>query len=262
VSRVLPSVTTTAYVTPLREGGSLPGIVEADDLGTYVAKFTAAGQGAKALVAEIIVGELGRRLGLRVPRLVLLEVDAAIGRSEPDEEVQELLVASAGTNLGVDFLPGAVGFDPRGFRVDPVEAAQIVWLDAFTANVDRSWRNPNLLVWHRQLWCIDHGAALRFHHDWSRRQRFATATYDYGDHVLGERAAPLQSAAEQAAATVSPAMLHEVLDMVPDAWLEPDELRPDVGAPADADEARRAYCETLLARLDASEHWLSAVAPQ
>jgi hypothetical protein len=146
--------------------------------------------------------------------------------------------------------------------VDPVEAAQIVWLDAFTANVDRSWRNPNLLVWHRQLWCIDHGAALRFHHDWSRRQRFATATYDYGDHVLGERAAPLQSAAEQAAATVSADLLHEVLDMVPDTWLEPDELRPDAGAPADADEARRAYCETLLARLDASEHWLSAVAPR
>jgi hypothetical protein len=261
VSRVLPRVTTTAYVTPLREGGSLPGIVEADDLGTYVAKFTAAGQGAKALVAEIIVGELGRRLCLRVPRLVLLEVDAAIGRSEPDEEVQELLVASAGVNLGVDFLPGAVGFDPRGFRLDPVEAAQIIWLDAFTANVDRSWRNPNLLVWHRQVWCIDHGAALRFHHDWARRERFATAAYDYGDHVLAERAAPLHATAEQAAATVSATLLDEVLDMVPDAWLEPDELRPDPGAPADADAARAAYRGTLLARLDASEHWLPVVSP-
>jgi len=257
---VLPTVTATAYVTPLREGGSLPGIVEGDDLGTYVAKFTAAGQGPKALVAEIVVGELGRRLGLRVPRLVLLDVDASIGRSEPDEEVQELLVASAGVNLGVDFLPGALGFDPRGFAVDADEAAAIVWLDAFTANVDRSWRNTNLLVWHRQVWCIDHGATLRFHHDWGRRDRFATAAYDYADHVLADRAAPVRGAADRLAGAVDADLLDEVLHLVPDAWLEPDSRRPDPAAPADAAAARAAYRNLLRGRLAAAEHWLPAAA--
>jgi hypothetical protein len=253
---VLATVTTTAFLVPLREGGSLPGLVEADDLGTYVAKFTAAGQGPKALVAEIVVGELARRLGLRVPRLVLLELDASIGRSEPDEEVQELLVTSAGTNLGVDFLPGALGFDPHGFTVDPDEAAAIVWLDAFTANVDRSWRNTNLLVWHRDLWCIDHGATLRFHHDWSRADRFATAAYDYGDHVLADRASPLGPVAARMADTVDAALLDEVLALVPDDWLGPDARRPDPAAPADPTAARAAYRDTLLARLDAAAAWL------
>jgi hypothetical protein len=256
---VLPTVTTTAYLTPLREGGSLPGIVEGADLGTYVAKFTAAGQGPKALVAEIVVGELGRRLGLRVPRLVLLDVDVSIGRSEPDEEVQELLVTSAGINLGVDFLPGAVGFDRRGFRVDSQEAAVIVWLDAFTANVDRSWRNPNLLVWHRQLWCIDHGATLRFQHDWSGRDRFASAAYDYGDHVLADLAPDLRPVAEHMAATVDRALLDEVLTLVPDDWLAPDPRRPDTAAPPSAAAARAAYRDTLLARLSAANSWLPAV---
>jgi len=259
VRRVLPTVTTTAYLTPLREGGSLPGIVEGDDLGTYVAKFTAAGQGPKALVAEIVVGELGRRLGLRVPRLVLLDVDVSIGRSEPDEEVQELLVTSAGINLGVDFLPGAVGFDPRGFRVVPQDAAVIVWLDAFTANVDRSLRNPNLLVWHRQLWCIDHGATLRFHHDWGGRNRFATSTYDYADHVLAHLPPDLGPVAERLAATVDGALLDEVLSLVPDDWLSPDPRRPDPAAPPTAVDARAAYRDTLLARLSAADSWLPAV---
>ena len=258
---MLPTVTTTAYLMPLREGGSLPGIVEGDDLGTYVAKFVAAGQGPKALVAEIVVGELGRRLGLRVPRLVLLDLDASIGRSEPDEEVQELLVASAGVNLGVDFLPGALGFDGRWFAVDPDEAAIIVWLDAFTANVDRSRRNPNLLVWHGRLWCIDHGATLRFHHDWGRRDRFARASYDYGDHVLRSAAAPLRPAAARLASQVHATVLDEVLALVPDAWLEPDADRPDPAAPANPAAARAAYRDTLLARLDAADHWLPAARP-
>ena len=255
---MLPTVTTTAYLMPLREGGSLPGIVESDDLGTYVAKFAAAGQGPKALVAEILVGEIGRRIGLRVPRLVLLHLDASIGRSEPDEEVQELLVASAGLNLGVDFLPGSLGFDPQGFRVDPEEAAAVVWLDAFTANVDRSWRNPNLLVWHRGLWCIDHGAALRFHHDWSRADRFTRAPYDYADHVLSGVAAPLGSVAARLAPQVDAELLDAVLALVPDAWLEPDARRPDPAAPPDAAAARLAYRSTMIARLDAAEHWLAA----
>ena len=171
---MLPTVTATAYLTPLREGGSLPGIVEADDLGTYVVKFTGAGQGTKALVAEIVVGELGRRLGVAIPELALIEVDPEIGRREPDQEVQELVASSAGLNLAVDFLPGAVGYD-RSFVIDRSVADRVVWLDAFVANVDRSARNTNLLIWHKSLWAIDHGACLRFHHAWGRRDGFATS---------------------------------------------------------------------------------------
>ncbi len=162
---MIPTVGVTRYVTPLREGGSLPGVVEADDLGTYVCKFRGAGQGVRVLVAEVIVGELARRIGLSTPRLVALELDPEIARYEADEEVQDLLNASPGLNLGIDFLPGAFGFDgetPGG----EADAAKILWLDAFCANVDRTWRNPNLLLWHGQLWVIDHGAALYFHHGW------------------------------------------------------------------------------------------------
>src|SRR5215212_8629366 len=153
---VLRQVTATRYVTPLREGGSLPGIVEADDLGTYVVKFRGAGQGPKVLVAEVIVGELARRLGLQVPDLCAIELDATIAKYEADEEVQDLLTASIGLNLGIDFLPRAFGFDSNT-AIDPETGASILWLDAFVANVDRSWRNPNLLVWHGDVWCIDHG---------------------------------------------------------------------------------------------------------
>ncbi len=162
----LKHVRATRYVVPLREGGSLPGIVEGDDLGTYVCKFRGAGQGPRVLVAEVVVGELARALGIATPELVTVELERAIARYEADEEVQDLLTASLGTNLGIDFLPGAFGYD-AATRPDPVEAARILWLDAFTANVDRSWRNPNLLVWHRRFWAIDHGAALYFHHSWS-----------------------------------------------------------------------------------------------
>ncbi|MGH3750836.1 MAG: HipA family kinase, partial [Micromonosporaceae bacterium] len=165
---MLPVVKAIRYVTPLREGGSLPGVVEADDLGTYVAKFRGAGQGPRALIAEVIAGELGRRLGLRVPDLAVLDIDPVIGRAEPDQEVQELLQASGGENLGVDFLPGALGFEPSAHPVDVALASRVLWFDAFIENVDRSWRNPNLLIWHGDLWLIDHGAALYFHHNWPR----------------------------------------------------------------------------------------------
>ena len=177
----------TRYVTPLREGGSLPGLVEADDLGTYVVKFHASGQGPRVLAAEVIVAGLARAIGVRVPDLVVIDLCADIARYEADEEVQDLLTASTGLNLGIDFLPGSFGPDPR-WPVDDEEAARIVWLDALTANVDRTWRNPNLLVWHRRLWCIDHGAALYFHHSWASGsvspQRFATQPYDVSKHVL------------------------------------------------------------------------------
>ena len=162
---VLPRIDATRYVTPLREGGSLPGIVEATDLGTYVMKLSGAGQGPRVLVAEVIVAGLARALGLRVPDLAALTLSAEIARFEADQEVQELLNASIGLNLGIDFLPGSFGFDSQA-SVGEVEGATIIWLDAFVANVDRTWRNPNLLRWHDQIWCIDHGAALYFHHLW------------------------------------------------------------------------------------------------
>ena len=193
---MIPSVAVTRYVTPLREGGSLPGIVEGDDLGTYVCKFRGAGQGVRVLVAEVVVGELARRIGLRTPTLVALDLDPEIARYEADEEVQDLLNASPGLNLGVDFLPGAFGFDgaqqieggPTGEGV----AAKVLWLDAFTANVDRSWRNPNLLCWHGDLWVIDHGAALYFHHAWggglTDPTRFAQQAWNVEDHVFATRA--------------------------------------------------------------------------
>ena len=250
----LPYVHATAYLTPLREGGSLPGLVEADDLGTYVVKFTGAGQGPKALVAEIVVGELGRTLGVSIPDLALIDVDAELGRREPDEEVQELVVNSAGLNLAVDFLPGAVGYDPS-FDVDATQAARIVWLDAFVANVDRSARNTNLLVWHKSLWAIDHGACLRFHHAWGRPESFATSAYRYDDHVLAGVGDP-RTVHEELASQVSRGLLADVLGLVPDAWLLPDPTRPDPLAPPDAASARNAYVDYLIARLDQAGRWL------
>src|SRR5687768_5678145 len=165
-STTLREVTATRYVLPLREGGSLPALMEADDLGTYVVKFRGAGQGRKALVAEVIVAALARAAGLKVPELVTIEINPLLARAEPDQEVQDLLRASAGTNLGVDYLPRSLGFDPAVDSVDPTTAATVVWFDAWVLNVDRSWRNPNLLRWHDEMWLIDHGAALYFAHNW------------------------------------------------------------------------------------------------
>ena len=248
---MIGTVRACRYVTPLREGGSLPGIVEAEDLGTYVVKFRGAGQGLKALVAEVVVGELARRLGLRVPELRALELDPVIARYEADQEVQDLLKASVGLNLAVDFLPGSFGWD-AGYPVDPAEAARILWLDAFTANVDRSWRNPNLLIWHRQLWLIDHGAALYFHHGWSRPgadpHRFARQPYDASDHVLAAYAGGVAEADRVLAPLVDRQLLTEVLEQVPDEWLEPDGDGPE--------QVRTRYLDYLLARLAGERGWL------
>lgn len=244
----LQRVVATRYVTPLREGGSLPGLVEADDLGTYVAKFVGAGQGAKALVAEVIAGELARRLGLRVPELVVLDLDPVIARAEPDWEVQELLARSGGENLGMDFLPGAIGFDPVAHTVGALEASCVLWFDAFVENVDRSWRNPNLLRWHRDLWLIDHGACLYFHHSWARADAVVARPYDAGDHVLAPAATARAEADAELAGRVDRALLTDVVARVPDGWLD---------EPGTAPEARReAYVEHLLARLDAREAWV------
>ncbi|MFE7748723.1 HipA family kinase [Streptomyces sp. NPDC057428] len=239
---MLTEVTATRYVTPLREGGSLPGIVEADDLGTYVMKFTGAGQGRKTLVAEVICGELGRRLGLRVPELVTIQLDPVIGLAEPDQEVQELLKASGGLNLGMDYLPGSLGFDPLAYEVDPVEAGRIVWFDALINNVDRSWRNPNMLVWHGDVWLIDHGATMIWHHNWPGAQASAAKPYNASDHVLAGFAPDIAAAAAELAPLVTEELLTEVIAQVPGEWL--------AGEPGfeTTDLLRRAYAEPLLAR--------------
>ncbi|RNF82148.1 HipA family kinase [Streptomyces botrytidirepellens] len=239
---MLPEVTATRYVTPLREGGSLPGIVEADDLGTYVMKFIGAGQGRKTLVAEVICGQLGRRLGLRVPELVRMQLDPVIGLSEPDEEVQDLLKASGGLNLGMDYLPGSLGFDPLAFEVGAAEAGQVVWFDALIGNVDRSWRNPNLLVWHGNLWLIDHGATMIWHHSWRGLDAAATKPYDASEHVLAPFAPDVAAAAAALAPRITEELLTEVTADVPDAWLADE---PGFDGP---DAVRRAYVRVLLER--------------
>jgi hypothetical protein len=251
---VLDSTTALRYVTPLREGGSLPGIVEAADLGTYVVKFRGAGQGPKVLVAEVIVGELARRLGILVPELKTIEFDEAIGLREPDPEVQELLVASAGLNLAVDFLPGSLGYDGSSFRPDPELAARILWLDALVANVDRSWRNPNLLVWDRRLWAIDHGSALYFHHAWTTPQRFSVQPYDASEHILLRYAGGVGNADDELAPIVTGDLLAEVVGLVPEEWLAGDTAHPTVEA------TRAAYVEFLLARLERRPTWLPVAA--
>lgn len=250
----LPRVIATRFVAPLREGGSLPGIVEADDLGTYVCKFRGAGQGLGVLVAEVIVSGLAELIGLKTPRLVAVDLTEPIARYEADEEVQDLLNASLGLNLGVDFLPGSFGFDASAEF--PVETAvKVLWLDAFTANVDRSWRNPNLLVWHGDVWAIDHGAALYFHHAWSNGitdpNRFAEQPWSVADHVMAAYAGQLAGFADDLAALVTDAALEQITDRVPDEWL--------VG-PVSPQDLRAAYCAFLRARLAGSQSWLPRAA--
>ncbi|MDF3299629.1 HipA family kinase [Streptomyces tropicalis] len=239
---MLRTVVATRYITPLREGGSLPGLVEGDDLGTYVLKFTGAGQGRKTLVAEVVCGELARRLGLRVPRLAAVDVDPVLGLGEPDEQVQELLRASGGVNLGMDFLSGALGYDPLAFPVDAEEAGRIVWFDALVNNVDRSWRNPNLLRWRGALWLIDHGATMIWHHNWPGAEDSAARPYDASDHVLAPFEPDVGAAAARLAPLVTEELLAEVTAEIPDAWLtgEPGFEHPD--------DLRRAYARPLLAR--------------
>jgi hypothetical protein len=219
----LRSVAATRYVEPLREGGSLPGLMEADDDGLYVAKYTGAGQGPAALVAEVVVGELARRLGLPVPELVTLALPAELARAEPDPEIQDLLRASAGLNLGVDFLPGALPFTPAAVaEIDPELAADVVWLDALTTNVDRTPRNPNLLVWHGRTWLIDHGAALFRQH--GSRLLASTAREPFpsvAEHVLLRAAGPL-GAADERLADRSQAALETAVALVPEGWLGED----------------------------------------
>jgi hypothetical protein len=242
------TIQATRYVTPLREGGSLPAIVEAEDDGLYVLKFRGAGQGPLALVAELIAGELGRALGVQIPELVLMEVDRALGCNEPDQEIRELLLASAGLNLAIDYLPGSIMFDPAARTgVDSAVASTAVWFDAFVTNVDRTPRNPNLLWWHKSLYFIDHGASLYFHHDWHNiEQKAATAFPAIRDHVLLPWASGIAEADGMLRARLTEAMFREVLDQVPDAWLLPV---PGISTP---EGKRRGYVAWLSHRLRAA----------
>ena len=239
------TVIATRYVTPLREGGSLPAIIEADDDGMYVLKFRGAGQGPKALIAELIAGEIARAAGLPVPEIVFVELDSELARTEPDPEIQDLIRASAGLNLGLDYLPGAVAFDPVAEKPEADLASSIVWFDAYVTNVDRTPRNTNMLMWHRRLWLIDHGAALYFHHTWTNyRERSRDPFSLIKDHVLLQFAGALREVDSKLIRRVTPEVIDSIVNLIPDGWLVEDALS---GGPG---QHRSAYTEYLLDRLE------------
>lgn len=243
----LRTVEITRYITPLREGGSLPAIVAADDGFSYVLKFRGAGQGVKALIAELIGGELARALGLKVPELVFAQVDPAFGRTEPDEEIQDLLKFSEGLNLALHFLSGALTFDPVATKVDPLLASKIVWLDCLITNVDRTARNTNMLMWREELWLIDHGAALYFHHSWDNWETSSRSAFpQVKDHVLLKWATELDQVDILFKQTLTPERIKAIVSVIPDDWLS--------GEPRDvsADAKRAVYAQFLLNRIESS----------
>ncbi|MHA4741181.1 HipA family kinase [Dyadobacter sp. MSC1_007] len=245
---VLRTVNVQRYVTPLREGGSLPAIAEADDDFLYVLKFRGAGQGKKALIAELIGGELARFLGLRVPEIVFANLDEGFGRTEPDEEIQDLLKASTGLNLAMHYLSGSITFDPVVAKIDPRLASEIVWLDSFLTNVDRTVKNTNMLMWHKELWLIDHGAALYFHHSWQNWLEQAGRPFmQIKDHVLLGHASELDEVNAVFRSRLDINVIRSLVTMIPDDWLLND-------SPFETIEAHRsAYITYLEARLLASE---------
>jgi hypothetical protein len=259
MSKVLPELRTVAvtrYVTPLREGGSLPAIAEADDGFLYVLKFRGAGQGVKSLVAELIGGEIARSLGLRVPEMVFAQLDAAFGRSEPDEEIQDLLKASVGLNLGLHYLQGSITFDPVVNRVDALLASQIVWLDCLLTNVDRTVRNTNMLFWNKELWLIDHGAALYFHHSWDDSYHSSSAPWEAAaerpfmqvkDHVLLPFASRLEEVDAEFRVLLTPELIRGIVELLPEDW-----LTTGVWGETPAPEIRRVYIEFLIRRVQHS----------
>src|SRR5215208_5479987 len=259
VFSLLRTVTATRYVTPLREGGSLPAIVEADDLGTYVLKFRGAGQGRKALVAELLAGEIARRLDLLVPEVVLACLAPGVGRSEPDPALQDLLKRSAGLNLALDYLPGSLGFDPLVEPPDSERASRIVWFDALVTNVDRTPRNTNLLVWHNRLWLIDHGTSLYFHHNWPARDEKALEAASrrpfaaVRDHVLLPFAGSIFEADAALTPRLAPEVLRAIVDMIPEEWLA------DEPGFRSIEEVRSAYVAYLSTRLQEPRAWVSAL---
>lgn len=244
----LRTVNVTRYVTPLREGGSLPAIAEADDGFLYVLKFRGAGQGVKALISELIGGEIARLLGLKIPELVFATLDPAFGRSEADEEIQDLLKFSVGLNLALHYLSGAITFDATVTVVDPKLASQIVWMDCLLTNVDRTPRNTNMLIWHQELWLIDHGAALYFHHSWDNWKEQAMRPFvQVKDHVLLPFASELDLVDQEFRAILTPEKIQEIVSLIPDEWLIND------NDSISATEKRQVYTEFLLLRIAHSE---------
>jgi hypothetical protein len=254
---VLRTVRVTRYVTPLREGGSLPAIVEGDDDGLYVLKFRGAGQGTRALTAELLSGEIARTLGLPVPELVFMDLDPDLARTEPDPEIFSLIKESAGLNLGLDYLPGSVTFDPVVEKLDVELASRIVWFDAYVTNVDRTPRNTNMLMWHRKLWLIDHGATLYFHHapGWETApDRSGEAFPLIKEHVLHRQAKKLRDLDDSMTARLTPAAIDEIVGLVPDAWMSDD------GSSAEAGARRDAYRRYLVNRLAAPRAFVEEAA--
>lgn len=250
---MLEQITATRYVLPLREGGSLPGLMEADDLGTYIVKFSGAGQGKRVLVAEIIAAAAARAIGLRTPDLKLIDVPEPIARYEADEEAQDLLTASIGLNLASDFLPGAFAFDDAS-RVDVDERERVLWLDLLIGNPDRTWRNPNLLMWHRKLWCIDHGAAFYLHHGWGETvdsARFDRPLIDVATHVMAPHIDAIPAIHDTLAARVADAPLAQALESIPDDWLS--------GIGRDPQHARAIYHDYLASRLRDPSPWIAGL---
>jgi hypothetical protein len=253
--RPLRTVRVTRYVTPLREGGSLPAIVEADDDGLYVLKFRGAGQGPRALIAELLSGEIARVLELPIPEIVLAELDPELARTEPDPEIHALIHDSAGLNLALDYLPGSTTYDPIAQAPDADLASRIVWFDAYVTNVDRTARNTNMLVWHRRVWLIDHGATLFFHHTAGWEEAPARARDPFAlirDHVLRRHAGSIGLVDEAFAAVLTPEVVNRIVGMIPDAWL--------TGTAGGAAATRAAYARFLTARLEAPRPFLQEIA--
>jgi hypothetical protein len=247
----LRTVIATRYVTPLREGGSLPAIVEADDDGMYVLKFRGAGQGPKALIAELVAGEIARAAGLPVPEIVFVELDPELARTEPDPEIQDLIRASAGLNLALDYLPGAVTFDPVAEKPDAGLASSVVWFDAYVTNVDRTPRNTNVLVWHRRLWLIDHGATFYFHHTWDNYLARSRDPFPLiKDHVLLRFASSLREVDAEMIGRITPDVIDGIVKLIPDAWLVGDSPF------GESNRHRDAYAEYLLSRLESPRVFL------
>lgn len=240
----LRTVNITRYVTPLREGGSLPAIVEADDGFLYVLKFRGAGQGVKALIAELIGGELARALGLKMPEIVFATLDDSFSKTEPDEEIQDLLQASVGLNLAVHYLSGSITYDPIVKKIEPTIASKIVLLDYILTNVDRTPRNTNMLMWHKELWLIDHGASLYFHHSWENwEEQSKRAFVGIKDHVLLAQASEIEAVVEEFCATLTPQLIHEIVNLIPDEWLSDNSV---LDSP---DERRRIYTQFIETRV-------------
>jgi hypothetical protein len=248
----LRTVNVTRYITPLREGGSLPALAEADDDFKYVLKFKGAGHGVKALIAELIGGEIARVLKFKMPELVFANLDEAFGRSEADEEIQDLLQGSQGLNLALHYLSGAINYDPVVTAVDAKLASQIVWLDAFITNVDRTFRNTNMLMWHKELWLIDHGACLYFHHSWANWEKHAQSPFALiKDHVLLPRASALKEVDAEFKAILSTSVLQSIINLIPQEWLLWDDSddTPEI--------IREVYLQFLLMRVSHSEIFIN-----